>query len=64
MDTKSPIVENVFGVPWLSVDLSLILMLVVTSIVVIIFGYFAGRNLQKKPTGFQNLVERNVDFVR
>lgn len=64
MDTKSPIVENVFGVPWLSVDLSLILMLVVTSIVVIIFGYFAGRNLQMKPTGFQNFVEWIVDFVR
>lgn len=64
MDTKSPIVENIFGVPWLSVDLSLILMLTITSIVLIIFGYFAGKGLQKKPTGFQNFMEWIVDFVR
>lgn len=64
MDTKSPVIENVFGISWLSVDLSIILMLAVTSIIVIIFGYFAGRNLKMKPTGFQNFVEWLIDFVK
>jgi len=64
MDTKSPVIENLFGISWLSVNLSNILMLTITSVILIIFGFFVGRNLQMKPTGFQNFMEWVVDFVR
>lgn len=64
MESKAPIVNDLFGISWLSVDLSMILMLFVTFIVVLIIGFFAGRNLKMKPSGFQNVMEMLVDFVK
>src|SRR5699024_1311362 len=64
MDTKSPKIEDLFSRTRLFFCLLLNFNFIFPSIVVIIFGYFAGRNLQMKPTGFQNFVEWIVDFVR
>src|SRR5690625_3480907 len=64
MGTKSPIKENIFGISWLSVDLSLVLMLFLTSVIVIIIAVWGSRKLQMKPTGAQNFMEWVVDFVK
>lgn len=64
MGNKAPIIENVFGVSWLSVDLSLILMLFLTSVIVIIIAVWGSRKLQMKPTGAQNFMEWVVEFVK
>lgn len=64
MENNAPIIENLFGVSWLSVDLSLVLMLFITSVVVIIIAVWGSRKLQMKPTGAQNFMEWVVDFVK
>lgn len=64
MDHKAPIIENVFGIPWLSVDLANILMITLTGIIVFVIAVIGSRNLQMKPTGFQNFMEWIIDFVK
>lgn len=64
MDLKAPVYENVFGIPWLTFDLSNVLMIALASLIVFIACTLASRNLQMKPTGVQNFMEWVVDFVK
>lgn len=64
METKAPIIENLFGISWLSVDLANILMITLSGIIVFVIAVALTRNLQMKPTGAQNFVEWIVDFVK
>ncbi|WP_188207605.1 F0F1 ATP synthase subunit A [Alkalibacillus aidingensis] len=64
MDHGSPTVEDVFGISWLDFNLSNVLMIIVASIIVFIIAVIGSRNLQRKPTGFQNFMEWVVDFVK
>ncbi|MGM0523490.1 MAG: F0F1 ATP synthase subunit A [Bacillota bacterium] len=64
MDHGAPIIENIFGIPWLSVNLSTVLMMVISSAVTFFVAFFLTRNLKMKPTGKQNFIEFIVDFVK
>jgi len=64
LDHTAPIVENVFGISWLSFNLSNVLMIAVASLVVFVFCVWGSRKLQMKPTGMQNFMEFIVEFVR
>lgn len=64
MDNQSPIIENVFGISWLSVNLTNVLMIALSSAIVFIVCVLASRRLQMKPTGAQNAMEWVVDFVK
>lgn len=60
----APIIENIFGIPWLSVNLSNVLMIIVTFTIVLVLSILGARNLQMKPTGAQNVMEWILDFVK
>jgi len=64
MEHGSPIIENILGIPWLSVNLSNVLMIIVTSIIVFVLSVLGARKLQMKPTGAQNVMEWIFDFVK
>lgn len=64
LDHTAPVVENVFGIPWLSFNLANVFMIIVVSLIVFIFITYASRKLQMKPTGLQNFMEWLVDFVK
>lgn len=64
MEYGAPIIENVFGISWLSVNLSNVLMIIVTSAIVFILSVLGARKLQMKPTGAQNVMEWVLDFVK
>lgn len=64
MDYGSPVIENIFGIPWLSVNLANVLMIIVTSAIVFILSVLGARKLQMKPTGAQNVMEWLLDFVK
>lgn len=64
MEHEAPIIENVFGIPWLSFNLSNVVMIVVTSLIVLILTILGARKLQMKPQGVQNFMEWIVEFVR
>jgi len=63
-ETSSPVIENLFGIPWLSVNLANVLMIVVTFTIVLVLSILGARNLQMKPTGAQNVMEWILDFVK
>lgn len=60
MDHGAPLV-NIAGL-WF--NLSNVLMITVTSIIVFIIAVLSTRNLQLKPTGMQNFFEWVMDFVK
>ncbi|MGM8215020.1 F0F1 ATP synthase subunit A [Bacillaceae bacterium W0354] len=64
MDHGAPIYHDLFGISWFDVNLSNVLMMFVTSVIVFIIAVVGSRNLQRKPTGFQNFMEWIVDFVK
>lgn len=64
MNHTAPIAENVFGISWLSFNLSNVLMILVTSVIVVALSILGARKLQLKPTGAQNFMEWIVDFVK
>ncbi|WP_067841079.1 F0F1 ATP synthase subunit A [Amphibacillus sediminis] len=64
MDHGAPIVENVFGIPWLSFNASTVMMVIISCVVTFLVAFLATRNLQRKPTGVQNFMEWVVDFVK
>ncbi|WP_096203050.1 F0F1 ATP synthase subunit A [Bacillus sp. FJAT-45350] len=64
MDYGAPIVENLFGIPWLSVNLANILMITVCSGITLLIGILSARAIQMKPTGMQNVFEWLIDFVK
>ncbi|NLI67575.1 MAG: F0F1 ATP synthase subunit A [Bacilli bacterium] len=63
-ETSAPIIEGLFGIPWLSVNLANVLMIIVTFIVVLVLSILGARNLQMKPTGVQVVMEMILDFVK
>ncbi|PKR77749.1 F0F1 ATP synthase subunit A [Halalkalibacillus sediminis] len=64
MDHESPMWLDAFGIPGLDFNLSTVLMMLVASTLVFIIGVAASRQLQRKPTGFQNFMEWIIEFVR
>ncbi|HJE02095.1 MAG TPA: F0F1 ATP synthase subunit A [Staphylococcus auricularis] len=64
MDHGKPTVSwNLFGVD-IVFNLSSILMMVVTALIVFVIAIICTRNLQKRPSGKQNFIEWVFDFVR
>ena len=45
-------------------NLSNVLMLFITCLIVFLIAFFATRSLQLKPTGMQNFIEWIMDFVK
>jgi F-type H+-transporting ATPase subunit a len=64
LDYGAPIVENLFGISWLSVNLANILMITVCSGITLLIGILSARAIQMKPTGMQNVFEWLIDFVK
>ncbi|MFD2044425.1 F0F1 ATP synthase subunit A [Ornithinibacillus salinisoli] len=64
MDHGAPIVHDVFGISWLDFNLSNVLMMFITSLIVFILCVLGARKLQMKPTGAQNVMEWVLDFVK
>ncbi|MRG86199.1 F0F1 ATP synthase subunit A [Salinibacillus xinjiangensis] len=64
MDHGAPIKEDVFGISWLDFNLSNVVMMIITALIVFTLGVLASRNLQRKPTGLQNFMEWLIDFVK
>ncbi|MCE4049693.1 MULTISPECIES: F0F1 ATP synthase subunit A [Bacillaceae] len=63
MDHKEK-VFYLFGSEYLRVDLSSVLMIAITSLIVFIIAVAATRRLALKPTGMQNMIEWVMDFVK
>ncbi len=64
MDHKQPVVTwNFLGVD-INFNLSTIMMLIITAVIVFIIAVLCTRNLQKRPKGSQNFIEWVFDFVR
>lgn len=64
VEDNTLILENVFGISWLSFDLSTILMMAIASIIVFVLCVLGAKSLQMRPTGAQNVMEWIVDFVK
>ncbi|AVP35481.1 F0F1 ATP synthase subunit A [Staphylococcus felis] len=64
MDHKHPIVTWHFLGVDINFNLSTIMMVLITSIIVFIIAVLCTRNLQKRPKGAQNFIEWVFDFVR
>ena len=64
LDHGAPIYEDLFGISWLDFNLSNVMMVLVSSLIVLIIAIIGSRKLQRKPSGFQNFMEWIVDFVR
>lgn len=64
MDNKAPIVYELFGISWLSVNLANVLMIFITCVIVFVLSVLGARRLQMKPTGAQNVMEWVLDFIK
>ncbi|MDL4839149.1 F0F1 ATP synthase subunit A [Aquibacillus rhizosphaerae] len=64
MDHKAPMYYDFLGIPGLNFNLSTVLMIFISSVVVFVICTLATRKLQMKPTGVQNFMEWIVDFVK
>ncbi|MGM8364782.1 F0F1 ATP synthase subunit A [Virgibacillus sp. W0181] len=64
MDHGAPIVENVFGISWLDFNLSNVLMIAISSLIVFVLCVLGARKLEMKPTGTQNVMEWILDFIK
>lgn len=64
MDHDAPILENVFGISWLDINLSNVLMIFITCLIVFVLCVWGARNLQMKPRGKQNVMEWILEFVK
>ncbi|MDT0698844.1 F0F1 ATP synthase subunit A [Staphylococcus chromogenes] len=64
MDHKSPIVTWHFLGLDINFNLSTVMMLIITAIIVFVLAVLCTRNLQKRPKGAQNFIEWVFDFVR
>ncbi|APC49747.1 F0F1 ATP synthase subunit A [Virgibacillus halodenitrificans] len=64
MDHTAPIVEDVFGISWLDFNMSNVLMMFITSLIVFVLCVLGAKKLQMKPTGAQNVMEWVLDFVK
>ncbi|PTJ84580.1 F0F1 ATP synthase subunit A [Staphylococcus succinus] len=64
MQHEHPLVGwNVFGID-IVFNLSSIMMLIISAVIVFIIAIICTRNLKKRPTGKQNFIEWVFDFVR
>lgn len=63
-ETSSPVIEGLLGIPWLSVNLANVFMIIVTFTIVLVLSILGARNLKMKPTGVQNVMEWILDFVK
>lgn len=63
MEEKAPIAYDLWGTG-LDFNLSNVLMITISTLIVLIFAIVASRNLQRKPKGLQNFIEWIVDFVK
>ncbi|MCP1143619.1 F0F1 ATP synthase subunit A [Lysinibacillus endophyticus] len=64
MNHESPELTLDLGAFSLTFNLSTVLMLVITAVVVFLIAFIATRNLKLKPTGMQNFMEWVMDFVK
>ena len=64
MDHENPLwTTDLFGMT-LRFNLSNVLMVFITCVIVFLIAFLATRNLQVKPTGMQNFFEWIMDFVK
>src|SRR5690625_4015659 len=63
-ETSSPVIGNLFGISWLSVNLANVLMIIVTFTIILVLSILGARNLQMKPSGVQNEMEWILDFMK
>ncbi len=61
---EAPIIRDVFGIPGFDFNLSNVLMIIVTAVIVFVLSFLGARNLQMKPKGAQNVMEWIIDFVK
>ncbi|MFD1036855.1 F0F1 ATP synthase subunit A [Virgibacillus byunsanensis] len=64
MDHGAPMLRDVFGISWLDFNMSNVLMIAITSLIVFVLSMLGARKLQMKPTGVQNFMEWILDFVK
>ncbi len=64
LDHESPMLYDLWGIPWLDFNLATVLMTFITCVIVFFICFFASRRLQMKPKGFQNFMEWIIDFVK
>lgn len=64
MEHHAPVIHELFGISWLSVNLSNVVMITVTAVIVFLLATMATRSLQMRPTGMQNFMEWVLDFVK
>ncbi|MFC4558078.1 F0F1 ATP synthase subunit A [Virgibacillus kekensis] len=64
MDHEAPLMLDVFGISWLDFNLSNVLMIAISSLIVFILSVLGARKLQMKPSGAQNFMEWALDFVK
>ncbi|MFD1362029.1 F0F1 ATP synthase subunit A [Lentibacillus salinarum] len=64
MDHEAPIVHDVFGISWLDFNLSNVMMIAISSLIVFVICVLGARKLQMKPTGAQNFMEWVLDFIK
>ncbi|MDY0404564.1 F0F1 ATP synthase subunit A [Virgibacillus sp. 179-BFC.A HS] len=64
MNHDAPIVEDLFGISWLDVNLSNVIMIIVTALIVFVLCVFGAKKLEMKPKGAQNVMEWLLEFVK
>ncbi|WP_017756602.1 F0F1 ATP synthase subunit A [Calidifontibacillus oryziterrae] len=64
MGHGAPILENFLGINGLNFNLSNVLMITVSSVIVFLIAIACTRSLQLRPTGAQNFLEWVLDFVK
>src|SRR5690554_5133739 len=64
MDHGAPERTLDFGAFSLTFNLSTVLMLIISAVIVFLIAFISTRNLKLKPTGMQNFMEWIMDFVR
>ncbi|SDI62340.1 F0F1 ATP synthase subunit A [Alteribacillus bidgolensis] len=64
MDHHAPIVYDLFGISGFHINLSNIIMLTISALIVFCIGFFSARSLKMKPSGMQNGFEWIIDFVK
>lgn len=64
MEHKNPMVYDAFGISGLNFNLSTVMMIIISSVLVFIIAVSATRSLSMRPTGAQNFFEMITDLVK
>ncbi|MFB4169816.1 F0F1 ATP synthase subunit A [Virgibacillus sp. JSM 102003] len=64
MEHEAPLALDVFGISWLDFNISNVLMIAITSLIVFVLSVLGARSLQMKPSGAQNFMEWIIDFIK